>query len=73
MLWADAALRAAFAWASLALTSGESMKAMVSPLWTFCPSFTNISSILPGTFPETRYSLASASPWMTSGFGFETK
>ena len=40
LLCAAAAFLAALAWMSLARTSGESMKAMVSPLWTVWPSLT---------------------------------
>ena len=62
----------AMAWASFDLTSGLSISTRVSPLCTMSPSDAKNCSILPGTLPDTLYSVASACPCITTGFGFDT-
>ena len=64
---ACAACSAACACDNLAITSGASRIASVSPAFTLSPSLTKNFRIRPGTLLDTLYSVASAWPCMISG------
>lgn len=73
--WATAcaACSAAVACASLARTSGLSMRTSTAPAWMRSPSFTSTSATRAVTLPATSVSRASIWPWNTSGAGREAR